>query len=332
MTAVLPDREAPTPAAPDVRYAGWWARAAALAVDVVPAVAVIAVMALLAVASPLRGWLWWTVTVIAALTFVLAAANRWVLPAQRGWSLGRALVGAQIVTREGAPAGTVRLFLRDLVHLLDTAVLFVGWLWPLWDRRHRTFADMVLRTESHRVSPAGAEDPDDAARRTDVRRRVGAVLLIAALLCVAGGALGYAFVFRPERGIESARNQLADQGPRIVEQMLSYGAATMQDDFAKSQALATSAYRPQLTEQQQAAAKVGATTNEYWATNSAVLSASPDHGVLLVALQGQRGNDPTTVKFISATVQVEFQKTDDRWLVANLTVLKKPNAAAGAGG
>ena len=46
---------------------------------------------------------------------------------------------------------------------------------------------------------------------------------------------------------------------------------------------------------------------------------------MLVALQGQRGVDPKDLKFTSASVRVDFEKSGDgHWRVANLTVLKKP--------
>ncbi len=108
--------------------------------------------------------------------------------------------------------------------------------------------------------------------------------------------------------------------------MLSYGKDTLQDDFTRAQSLATDAYRPQLVAQQEAVQKAGATTNEYWAVSSAVLSASTDRASMLLALQGQRGTDPKDLKFITATVRAEFEKSGDgNWRVANLTVLKKPN-------
>jgi Mce-associated membrane protein len=253
-------------------------------------------------------------TVTAVLAFLAMVVNRWVLPPLTGWTLGRAVFGIRIVTAGDVPAGTARLVLRDVAHLLDTISLFIGWLWPLWDARKRTFADLLLRTESRLV-----DAPD-----TGVRRRAGVTCLVAALLCVAGGGLGYQFEYRQERAVETARDQIAEQGPRIVEQMLSYGAATMKEDFARSQALTTDAYRPQLVAQQQVVEKGQATSNEYWATNSAVLSASQNQGALLVALQGQRGTDPKALKFISATVRVDFDKLDGQWRVSNLTVLKKP--------
>jgi Mce-associated membrane protein len=77
--------------------------------------------------------------------------------------------------------------------------------------------------------------------------------------------------------------------------------------------------------QQQAVQKAGATKNEYWAVSSAVLSATPEHASMLLAMQGQRGIDPSQLKFITATVRVDFDKSrDGQWRVANLIVLKKP--------
>jgi Mce-associated membrane protein len=42
-------------------------------------------------------------------------------------------------------------------------------------------------------------------------------------------------------------------------------------------------------------------------------------------MQGQRGTDPNDLKFITATLRVEFERSaDGQWKVANLIVLKKP--------
>jgi Mce-associated membrane protein len=52
---------------------------------------------------------------------------------------------------------------------------------------------------------------------------------------------------------------------------------------------------------------------------------TPDRVSMLLALQGQRGTNPKDMKFVTATVRVEFDKSrGGKWQVANLTVLKKP--------
>ena len=300
-----------------VRLASWRARAGAFALDVLPGAGVVAVLGLL-------GWISWEYKALVAagiVLLVLIAVGRWLLPWVTGWSLGRALFGIAVVRRDGAAVGAWRLLARDIAHLLDTAALFSGWLWPLWDARRRTFADLLLRTEVRTVDPP----------QRDMRRLVATVLVAAVVVCAAAVAVNYLVVYRHERAVDQARQQIAEQGPRIVEQMMSYGKDTLSEDFARAQTLATDNYRPDLVAQQQAVQKAGVTTNEYWAVSSAVLpqsrdQASPDRAAMLLAMQGQRGNDPKTLRFITATVRVEFEKSgDDKWRVANLTVLKKPN-------
>ena len=175
MTAVLEETatESVTEAAETSPLASWWSRAGAFAVDVLFGLAVVGAFGIAALTAPLYGWMWWTLVVVGGLVVVLILLNRWLAPDLTGWSLGRALFGIAVVRRDGQRAGVFRLLARDLAHLLDTAALFVGWLWPLWDSRHRTFADLLLRTEVRR---AAGERPD--ARRAvacgaDGRRGAG---------------------------------------------------------------------------------------------------------------------------------------------------------------
>ena len=191
--------------------------------------------------------MWWVYAVAAAVVFLAMAVNRLLLPAITGWSLGRALLGIRVVRRDGAAAGAWRLLVRDLAHLLDTAALFIGWLWPLWDSRRRTFADLLLRTEVRRV---------DRPER-DMRRLTAKVLAAAVVVCAAAVALNYLVIYRQERAVDQTRQQIAEQGPRIVEQMLSYNKDTLNDDFARAQSLATDSYRPQLVSQQDGGAEGG---------------------------------------------------------------------------
>jgi Mce-associated membrane protein len=271
VTAVLD--ETPTTqaddASPSVRPVSWLTRAGAFALDVLFGIGVIAVLALLAYLTrtvPQPGWLFWVYAVGAAVVFLLVAVNRLLLPAITGWSLGRALFAIRVVRqRDGAPAGVWRLLVRDVAHLLDTAALLIGWLWPLWDSRRRTFADLLLRTEVWPVQPPAR----------NIRRATAMVLVAAVLVCAAAVGLNYLLVYRHERAVDEARRQIAEQGPRIVEQMLSYTKETLDADFARAQSLATDGYRPELVAQQETVQKGDATSNEYWAVSSAVLSWSP---------------------------------------------------------
>lgn len=320
MTAVLDTVDASqTEVEGGPSLASWPARAGAIAIDVLLGFAVIATMAVSAWSAPWLGWLWWVYVATAACVIVAMAVNRLLLPTITGWSLGRAVFGIAVRTQDGAAPGVLRLVGRDLVHLLDTAALFVGWLWPLWDGRRRTFADLLLRTEVH-----NAERP-----QRDTRRPAAIALIVATALCAVAVGLGYLVVYRPERAVDVARQQIAEQGPRIVEQMLSYNSESLQQDFSHAQSLTTDSYRDQLIAQQQLVQQSGATSNEYFAVSSAVLSAAAEQASMLIALQGQRGTDPKDLKFITATLRVEFEKAaDGQWKVANLVVLKKPQMNA----
>lgn len=317
MTVVLEDTvEAEQGTA--IRYASWGTRLGAIALDLLPGIAVVATLGVLAYTTNPDTWLRWTFVAVIALTVVALVGNRVLLPSLTGWTLGRAVMGIRVVQANGQPSGVLRMLLRECAHLLDTAAALVGWFWPLWDRRRRTFADVLLRTEVRVV---------DGPKR-DVRRLAAAVLVGAALLSAAGAGLGYLEEYRHDRAVDQARTELTEQGPRIVEQMLSYGKDSIVVDFAKAQGLVTDGYRPQLIAQQEAVQKAGVTANEYWAVSSAVLSVEPDRAAMLMALQGQRGSDPKDLKFITATVRADFEKVDGRWRVGSLTVLKKPQTNA----
>lgn len=295
--------------------APWWRRAAALAVDVLPAVTVLTALELVRLAvSPDSGWRWACVAVEAA-AILLTAANRVLLPTITGWSLGRAVTGVTVQRRDGTPVGPGRLLLRELAHLLDTVSVFVGWLWPLWDQQNRTFADMLTRTEVRRIDPRRL--PRNLAVLT------AAVFAAAAVLTVAAAAVSYLLVYQRDRGIDTARTQVAAQGPKAVEQMLSYDPQSLADDFARAQSLATEHYRTQLVDQQQVVQKGKLSPNQYWVVNSSLLSATPNRATMLLFMQGQRG-DKGKERFISATVRAVFAKSGAQWLVDDLIPVTEP--------
>ena len=301
--------------------ARWHIRAAAFVVDVLPGLALVATMVLVWLAVPLRSVWWWISVSVLAAAALLTMINRVVLPALSGWSLGRALLGIAVVHNDGASVGMGRLLCRDLAHLLDTLSVFVGWLWPLWDPRRRTFADLLLRTEVRCVEPD--------RRPADIGRTAATVVSTAALLCIAGAGSSVLAVCLPDRASDQTRDVISAQGPKIVTEMLTYDPKSLKQQFARAQSLTTVKYRPQLVKQQETVEKGHPVVNEYWVTDSAVLSAARDKATMLLALQGHRG-EGNEQRFITATVRVSFVKAADaRWLVDDLTVLTKPKPAKG---
>jgi Mce-associated membrane protein len=299
--------------------ARWHIRAAALAVDLVPGVAVVVTMALVWLAAPPRSLWWWASISVLVLVTLATMVNRVVLPVTHGFSLGRALLGIEVVHRDGSAVGVGHLMLRELAHLFDTLSVFVGWLWPLWDPRRRTFADLLAHTEVRRA----AEDRQPAG----IRRHAATAAGVAVLLCVAGAAVSFFAIYLPGRASEQTRDAVNAQGPKIVAQMLTYDPKSLEQDFARARSLTTDKYRPELIKQQESVKKGHPAINEYWVTDSTVLSATRDTATMLLFMQGHRGGGGEE-RFITATVRVSLVKGNDgQWLVDNLDVVTKPKPA-----
>lgn len=316
------DTDSPTASGCDAAdttvLASWAQRGFALAVDILPAAAMLATTALVALSVPLHGAWRWVCMAIGAVTILWVAFNRLVAPSTSGQSLGRAVVGITVVRRDGGAVGAWSLLLRDLAHLLDTVPVLAGWLWPLVDSRRRTFADLLLGTQARVCEPTR---PD----RTP-RRRATALLIVAAAVCAGGAAVSYTVVRQHDQSVTEATAQISQRGPHMVEQILSYFPDTIGADFERARSLATDKYRADLTAQQEAVAKSTAVRNEYWVTNSSVLSATPDQVTMLMFLQGQRGAPPAQ-RYITASVRVAFAKSGTgEWKVDDVAVVTEPQA------
>ena len=82
--------------------------------------------------------------ILASLAWV--AYNRWLIAGKTGQSLGKRITKIKLIGEEtNTPIGAKNALIRDLVHILD-ALSLVGYLWPLWDDKKRTFADKIMRT------------------------------------------------------------------------------------------------------------------------------------------------------------------------------------------
>jgi Mce-associated membrane protein len=305
-----------TPEPSEPALAAWRTRAGAFAIDVLPAIAVVTTLLLVSFTVPLHSVWWWVCLSVAGVVFLLMLLNRLLLPVVTGWSLGRAFCGIAVSRRDGSAPGAWKLLLRDVAHLLDTASLLVGWLWPLWDPGRRTFADMLVGTEVRRV--------ERADRPRNIGRWTALLVLVAAALCMDGARLSYAVVYSQQRATDRTRAEIAVEGPKMVAQMLTYDPKSLRDDFARALSLATDKYRPQLAHEQDAVRKGQPVINEYWPTDGAIQSAGPGRAQMLVFLHGRRG-EGADQRYITAGVRVVLVKgADHRWRVDDLTVLSKP--------
>ncbi|MET4428544.1 RDD family protein [Mycolicibacterium sp. 624] len=149
------------------QYAPWPRRAGAVVIDALPILG-IAVLAL--------GLMWLTriracdgdtsaldlaaqcgsgISVAGVVAFVAAwlgvvgygAWNFGYRQGRRGATLGKSAMGLAVVGAEsGQPVGVLLALVRLAAQLVNLVSLGLGFLWPLWDNRHQTFADKLVTT------------------------------------------------------------------------------------------------------------------------------------------------------------------------------------------
>lgn len=126
-------------------YASWLTRVAAYLVDSIPQMVLIVIaIVILGKASP--------ATLLLGLVFYLAALgvaiyNRWIKAGQTGQSWGKQLVGVRLIDEETRePIGPLMAFVRDLAHIIDGLICYIGFLFPLWDEKRQTIADKIMHT------------------------------------------------------------------------------------------------------------------------------------------------------------------------------------------
>ena len=125
--------------APASQYSDWIHRVGAYLIETAPALIVFYIFALAIHVTIL--------TVIIYLAFLgYTIYNRWILGGQ-GQSLGKKALGMMLVSEEtGQPIGTLNAFLRDICHIVDSIICYVGYLFPLWDAKRQTIADKIMKT------------------------------------------------------------------------------------------------------------------------------------------------------------------------------------------
>ena len=64
-----------------------------------------------------------------------------------GSSVGKSAMKFKVVSeRTWQPIGFGLSIVRQLAHILDTAICYLGYLFPLWDAKRQTFADKIMST------------------------------------------------------------------------------------------------------------------------------------------------------------------------------------------
>jgi hypothetical protein len=73
--------------------------------------------------------------------------NRWYRGGTTGYTIGRGVAGNKLVKEStGETIGMGMAFVRDIAHIVDSIICYVGWLFPLWDNKRQTIADKIMST------------------------------------------------------------------------------------------------------------------------------------------------------------------------------------------
>ena len=157
---------------PKDAYTSWAVRLCAFLIDIVPAIFAFVIGSIIGdIASGCAtvrpgaahaGYCGWAVSgngdSLVALAFGLALAL-WTLTlvylvwnfgyrqGKTGSTIGKSVMKFKVVSEKTwQPIGFGLSLVRQLVHWVDQMVCYIGFLWPLWDKKRQTFADMIMST------------------------------------------------------------------------------------------------------------------------------------------------------------------------------------------
>jgi uncharacterized RDD family membrane protein YckC len=128
----------PTSTMPATAYANWLQRVGAYLIDEAPIWIVYLILGRINVGLA---------AIVGLLSLGWTIYNRWYLGGTTGQSLGKKVLNLRLVSEEtGQPIGMLMAFVRDICHIIDAVICYVGFLFPLWDAKRQTIADKIVKT------------------------------------------------------------------------------------------------------------------------------------------------------------------------------------------
>lgn len=87
------------------------------------------------------------ITVTSILTLAYVIWNYGYRQGTTGSSIGKSILKFKVVSEKtGQPIGFGMSIVRQLAHLIDAAICYIGYLFPLWDAKRQTIADKLIST------------------------------------------------------------------------------------------------------------------------------------------------------------------------------------------
>ena len=123
-----------------MRYASWLRRAASYLIDYAILVPLPVIANFVSSGQ--------VIAILYGVDLLILVGNRWLLAGYNGRTIGRTAMRIRLVGEKSPhkPIGFVAAFLRDVYHILDTLVLMLGWIRPLWRKTRQTIADSLVQS------------------------------------------------------------------------------------------------------------------------------------------------------------------------------------------
>ena len=124
-------------AAPSYSYAGWWKRVGAVLLDFFLPFLIAGICFRINIG----------LGAIVDLAAIVWSFYNIFQGGKTGSRWGQKIVGIRLLKEAtGQPVGGGFAIGRSFVHILDSIPCYIGYLWPLWDSKHQTFADKIMGT------------------------------------------------------------------------------------------------------------------------------------------------------------------------------------------
>lgn len=79
--------------------------------------------------------------------FLIGAAYQWYfLTRQNGQTIGKMIMKIQVIKTDGTPISDAEAIIRYIGYLINTPVIFIGWLLAFFDKSRQGFHDKIANT------------------------------------------------------------------------------------------------------------------------------------------------------------------------------------------
>jgi uncharacterized RDD family membrane protein YckC len=167
VAAGYPPPPAPGPALPKEAYTPWFTRVVAWIIDYIPYAIILGIGWGLLLGTQETACITDTseydlgefcatgASTIGQLSIGLAAViglaylvwNYGYRQGTTGSSIGKSIMKFRVVSEKtGQPIGFGMSIVRQLAHIIDGAICYIGYLFPLWDAKRQTIADKIMTT------------------------------------------------------------------------------------------------------------------------------------------------------------------------------------------